>query len=232
MGFTLLDFILLGIMAVSGLLALMRGFTREALSLIAWIAAGAAGYFASQQPQFYTALQGFLDKPLFAQVAVGLSTFIVLLIVLSIVSVRISDTVIDSAASAVDRTIGFVYGLARGLILVSLAYMLYAGFILQPERHEEWIKGAQSVGLIKSTGELICGLAPANMAEALCNSFVSANSGAANSGTDVIEATPAPEQPVGSGDQQGLNNLSNSAATPENVQEPAQQEPAQNGAQQ
>ena len=46
MSLHLLDFILLGIMLISGLLALMRGFTREVLSLVAWGAAAVAAYFA------------------------------------------------------------------------------------------------------------------------------------------------------------------------------------------
>lgn len=49
MSLTLFDFILLGIMAISGLLALMRGFTREMLSLVAWALAAVAAYFALKQ---------------------------------------------------------------------------------------------------------------------------------------------------------------------------------------
>ena len=49
MSFQLLDFILFGIMAVSGLLALARGLTREVLSLVAWGLAAGAAFFASKQ---------------------------------------------------------------------------------------------------------------------------------------------------------------------------------------
>ena len=49
MPFQVLDLILLGIMLISGLLALMRGFTREVLSLISWGLAAVAAYFAFQQ---------------------------------------------------------------------------------------------------------------------------------------------------------------------------------------
>ena len=50
MPLTLLDFILLGIMLISGVLALARGFTREVLSLVAWGAAAIAAYVAIKQP--------------------------------------------------------------------------------------------------------------------------------------------------------------------------------------
>ena len=46
MPLTILDFILIAIMLISGLLALMRGFTREVLSLLAWGVAAVAAYFA------------------------------------------------------------------------------------------------------------------------------------------------------------------------------------------
>ena len=74
MPLTLLDFILLAIMLVSGLLALMRGFTREVLSLVAWGAAAVAAYFAIKQPgliEWAKANVPYLEKDILAQIAVG-----------------------------------------------------------------------------------------------------------------------------------------------------------------
>jgi membrane protein required for colicin V production len=217
MGLTLLDFILLGIMALSGLLALMRGFTREALSLVAWGLAALAGYLASQQPQIVGLLLPFLDKPFVAQVAAGLGTAVVVLIIVSIMSVRISDTVIDSSASAIDRTLGFIYGLGRGLVLVAIAYLFY-GFFQPPERQEEWVRGAQSFSVVQGTGKTINNIIrsyfSADVADTLDRSLTS--SGTTEAAPDVV---PLPEQPVGNSDQQGLNNLSNDAATPETGQD-------------
>jgi membrane protein required for colicin V production len=209
MALTLLDFILLGIMAVSGILALMRGFTREALSLVAWGLAALAAYFASQRPELTAFVLPYLDKPLFAQVAVGLGVFILVLIIASIISVRISDLVIDSAAGAIDRTLGFVYGLGRGLVLVSIAYLFY-GWLQPLERQEDWVKSAQSFSIVQSTSNFLRGLMPPDIAETLANS--AAPTAPLDGGT---ETTPAPEQPIGNNDQQGLNNLSNDATAPE-----------------
>ena len=72
MPLTLLDFILIGIMLLSGLLALMRGFTREVLSLVAWGAAAVAAYFAIKQPVLVDFAQTnvpYLDKEILAQIA-------------------------------------------------------------------------------------------------------------------------------------------------------------------
>src|SRR6478672_6231086 len=98
MPLTLLDFILLGIMLVSGLLALMRGFTREVLSLVAWGAAAVAAYVAIKQPglvAFAKTHVPYLEKDMLAQVAVGAVAFLLVLIVVSIISVKISDYVVD-----------------------------------------------------------------------------------------------------------------------------------------
>ena len=79
MPFTFLDFILLGIMLISGLLALARGFTREVLSLVAWGAAAVAAYFAIKQPDFVEFAKTnipYLDKEILAQIAVGATAFL------------------------------------------------------------------------------------------------------------------------------------------------------------
>lgn len=144
----ILDFILIGIMLVSGILALARGFTREVLSLLAWGAAAIAAYFAIQEKQLLDLVTPYVDKPILAQIAVGAVAFIVVLIIVSIISVKISDRVVDSAVGAFDRTLGFIYGLARGLVLVAIAYLFY-GWLQPPENQEDWIRNAQSLPVIQ-----------------------------------------------------------------------------------
>jgi membrane protein required for colicin V production len=145
----ILDFILIGIMLVSGVLALSRGFTREVLSLLAWGAAAIAAYFAIQQKQLLDLVTPYVDKPVLAQIAVGAVAFIIVLIVVSIISVKISDRVVDSAVGAFDRTLGLIYGLARGLVLVAIAYLFY-GWLQPPENQEDWIRNAKSLPMIQS----------------------------------------------------------------------------------
>ena len=67
--FQILDFILFGIMLVSGLLALARGFTRELLSLAAWGAAAGAAWFATKQKPIMDLVAPHVDpsKPQIAQ---------------------------------------------------------------------------------------------------------------------------------------------------------------------
>ncbi|MBI2719019.1 MAG: CvpA family protein [Rhizobiales bacterium] len=169
MGFQLLDLILLGIMLISGLLALARGFTREALSLVAWGLAALAAYFAIKQPKLLDLAMTkvpFITTPILAQIAVGAAAFLVVLVVVSVVSVKISDMVVDSSAGGFDRTLGFFYGLARGFVLVAIAYLFY-GWLLPFDRQEVWVKEARSLPYIKYVGDKLLAFMPAEIADTL-----------------------------------------------------------------
>src|SRR5215212_4537075 len=142
MPFQLLDLILIGIMVISGLLALMRGFTREVLSLAAWGIAGVAALGAVLSPDLNQLAGQYLQPEIVAKIALGGGVFLIVLIVMSLISVRIADWVLDSAAGAFDRTLGFAYGLARGLLLVAIAYLFYI-WLVPKEKHEDWIRNAR-----------------------------------------------------------------------------------------
>ena len=174
MPFQLLDLILFGIMLVSGLLALMRGFTREVLSLVAWGAAAFAAYFAIKQQALLDLAMPYVDKPILAQIAVGAIAFIITLIIVSLISVKISDSVVDSAAGAFDRTLGFLYGLARGFVLVAIAYLFY-GWLLPFDKQEDWVRNASSLPAIKAVGETLLGFMPPDIAETLSNTALMKN---------------------------------------------------------
>jgi membrane protein required for colicin V production len=200
MPFQLLDFILLGIMVVSGVLALARGFTREVLSLVAWGAAAAAAFFAIQQKPLLDLVTPYSSNPTIVKAVIGIAAFIVTLIIVSIISVKISDRVVDSAAGAFDRTLGFIYGLARGLVLVSVAYLFY-GWVQPPENQEDWIRNAQSLPVVKGLGEFLVGMMPPDIGEMLAkttlgNPEAPSADGKANADTGYTN-----------GQTQGLDNL-------------------------
>jgi len=205
MPLTLLDFILIGIMLISGLLALMRGFTREVLSLVAWGVAAVAAYFAIKQPQAIEfAMQNvpYLDKEILAQIGVGAAAFIVVLIIVSVFSVKISDYVVDSAAGAFDRTLGFLFGLARGFVFVAIAYLFY-GWLLPFDKQEPWVRTAMSLPLIKATGDALRGMMPPEIAETLSNTALLKNP---EQPADAGQQDPA-EPGYRSNENQGLENL-------------------------
>jgi membrane protein required for colicin V production len=157
MPITLLDIILISVMLVSALLAMIRGFMREILSIAAWVvAAGATLYAYSKLLPF--AKSYFNNDVVAAAVVIG-GTFLLTLIVVSVITVRFSDMVLDSRVGALDRTLGFLFGLARGLIIVVVAFLFFVWLV--PERTQpSWVANAKSKVVLQSTGDWLMSMLP------------------------------------------------------------------------
>jgi membrane protein required for colicin V production len=160
MPITLLDIILLVVMLVSALLAMVRGFMREVLSITAWVlAAGATLYSYSK---LLPLAKQYFNNDVVAAVAVVGGVFLVTLLVVSVITVRISDMVLDSRVGALDRTLGFLFGLARGLLIVVVAFVFFNWLV--PERSQpDWIKNAKSLTVLKKTGDSLTAVLPDNL---------------------------------------------------------------------
>lgn len=208
MPFQVLDIILLGIMLISGLLALMRGFTREVLSLVSWGLAAVAAWFAFQKKPGFDLVMPYVNNDKIAQAIIAAVAFLVVLIVVSVISVKISDTVVESSVGAFDRTLGFLYGIARGLVLVSIAYMFYS-WANPPEKHEDWIRNAQTLPLIQTVSNLLISLMPPDIADTLSKTALPTNPEApvTPNGTDQGST-------LNNGQQQGLDNLIDGTTNP------------------
>jgi membrane protein required for colicin V production len=144
-------------MLISGLLAMIRGFMREILSIGAWgVAAFVTLYsIAKVLPK----AQGYFSSNTVATgVTIG-SIFLLTLLIVSIITVRISDMILDSRVGALDRTLGFLFGLARGLLIVVVAYLFFDWLV--PDRSQPtWVSGAKSKVVLKSTGDWLKGMLP------------------------------------------------------------------------
>ncbi len=149
MPFTLLDGILVFVMLISAVLAMIRGFTREVFSIGSWVAAAAVTYFFWDDLLPYT--QRYVEDK---NVSLGITIagiFFITLLVVSLVTMRISDFVLDSRAGPLDRTLGFLFGAARGLILVVIA-VLFLNFFIAPDRQPMWIAKAKSKPWLDTLG--------------------------------------------------------------------------------
>ena len=139
------DLAVLGVLALSGLLAFMRGLAREVLGLGAWVAAAILaspyGVFPYVQPWVR---KQFSDPATADLVAFGL-VFVAALVALWLVAGALSSAVRGSALGGLDRTLGLVFGLARGAALVSVAYVLL-GIALPAE---QWPAPVRDAGLLR-----------------------------------------------------------------------------------
>jgi membrane protein required for colicin V production len=154
-GFSYLDVALLAILVLSGIVAMYRGLTREVLSILSWVAAaGACVFFVLKYKEEARGIADQFHAPvLVAQVAIGGIIFLIVLIIVHLITARISDTVLDSRVGAIDRILGLLFGLARGFVLVVIPFMFYESFVDKPEQQYPWVRDAMSRPWIKSTGD-------------------------------------------------------------------------------
>jgi membrane protein required for colicin V production len=159
MPITLLDIVLIVVMLISGLLAMVRGFMREVLSIVAWVLAAVATLYAYSK--LLPLAKQYINNDIVAAIAVVGGVFLLTLLIVSIVTVRISDMVLDSRVGALDRTLGFLFGLARGLVIVVVAYMFFDWLV--PDRSKpDWVLHAKSKVVLSSTGDWLKDQLPAD----------------------------------------------------------------------
>lgn len=144
---------------VSGLLAYVRGFVHETLSVAGWIGAIAATIYGFPYVRPYA--RDLIPHQVAADLVAGVAIFVVTLGVLSLITHAISRRVQGSALNVLDRSLGFVFGLARGAVLVALAYVAVEWMLPKPEQ-PPWLRAARSMPLIESGAALLKSLVPDN----------------------------------------------------------------------
>ena len=157
MPITLLDVILIGVMLISAVLAMIRGFMREILSIAAWVLAALATLYSYAKLLPYA--KTYVNNDIVATAAVVAGTFLLTLLVVSVVTVRFSDMVLDSRVGALDRTLGFLFGLARGLIIVVVAFLFFA-WLVPSKTQPAWVANAKSKVVLQSTGDWLMSMLP------------------------------------------------------------------------
>lgn len=153
------DVIVIGVIGISAVIAFLRGFVREMLTIGSWIGAALVTLYAFPvlQPKF----EQWIASKLAADIAGGIGLFLASLILFSILSHMVAKFVRGSALTAVDRSLGLLFGLVRGAILVSLAYMLI--FALDPSI----LRGARTTPMMARGAEILRNMAPKELANDL-----------------------------------------------------------------
>jgi len=155
-----LDIGVVAVVLLSALFAFARGFVREALSIIAWV--GAAAFTIYEFNAAFALIDPMVHNPLLSQLIAGFGLFIVSLIVLTILTGMAARFVRGSAMSPIDRTLGFIFGLARGAFLVCLAYLLL-DVSVQPGDRPVWIREARSAPYLRDGAEMLRSVLPESL---------------------------------------------------------------------
>ncbi len=152
-----LDLALLGIVLVSALLSMVRGFTREVLAIASWAAAAVAAYYL--YPAVLPYLTPYIQKDTVALIAAVAVVFFATLIVVSIITVKLSDVILDSKVGALDRSLGFLFGAARGFLLGVVAFLFF-NWLVPAKSQPEWVANAKTRPLLQVTGEDLLAMLP------------------------------------------------------------------------
>lgn len=158
---TVVDVVVVVVLFVSGLLAFARGFVHEVLAVVGWIGAAFAAVYGYPFAMPYA--KQLVGDDRVAAAASGIIIFLVALVLLSLLTRAIAQQVRDSDLGVLDRSLGFVFGLARGAVLVCLLF-IGVQFLLRPQQQPTWLRAARTMPLIESGASVLKSLFEASPA--------------------------------------------------------------------
>ncbi|HVW91204.1 MAG TPA: CvpA family protein [Devosia sp.] len=189
------------LLLISAILATARGLTREVLSLVTWLGSAAlAAYMYFKHPEIARA---YIKDPLVADIATVAVTFIVALVILHLITMRIADFVVDSRIGALDRTLGFIFGILRGVVIAVVVVIFGLWLYSDPTKLPDWASESKSLPLLRNLGDELIAALPPNLEEQVNNLLKrGANGAPAETGGDETgdntdaspnDTTPGPE---------------------------------------
>jgi membrane protein required for colicin V production len=159
----ILDVAILGIVGLSALVGLFRGFVREVLSIAAWFGAGWVA-ITFYQP-VHAVVAEYIENPTFSGLAAGGSLFLVTLVLLMLIADLLSRGVRKaSILGPADRTLGLLFGVLRGAILVALGFIAILHLVEPEEENPEWVENSRLLPHVRVAASLIEKLVPWDIA--------------------------------------------------------------------
>lgn len=149
---TTVDFVVLGILFISGVIAWHRGFLKETLSVSAWLMAALVAVFVWPITKPFG--RSLIQPSFVADILALIGVFFIVLIPVSFMSFRVSEMVKGSRVGPLDKSLGFVFGLGRGLLVVGLAYVIFSS-LASADNHPKWLKEARLLPVVKGTADIL-----------------------------------------------------------------------------
>ncbi len=203
-GFTTIDLIVAAIIVISAILAYARGFVRESLAILGWIAAAVLAFIFAEsiRPmiQNLPVLSKFLgDSCELALIAAFAVVLAGALVVFSIITPLFSSVVQRSALGGVDQAMGFLFGVARGILIVAIAFLVYDR--VQGERQIDMVDNSRSAAIFDSISAQLNQSMPQDVPtwlQARFDQFTAACTAesAVSTGTETPAAPAAPTAPA------------------------------------
>ncbi|MDH5722270.1 MAG: CvpA family protein [Alphaproteobacteria bacterium] len=171
----IVDVLVISVILISAIISFLRGFIREILTIFGIGGGIIAAYIGG--PMFIPTVQGWLgvdpkaEEPqklmdmvpmtMIADIMAYGGLFIVFVIILSIISHFIAEGAKNIGLGALDRTLGVVFGIARGVVLLGLLYLPVYYLVDEKQKEEwKWFKDSKSFIYLETTAEVIAGFIP------------------------------------------------------------------------
>lgn len=143
---SVVDLTIIIILLISAALAFFRGAVREVLAVIGWAGASAAAFYGFDYVKPY--IEPYIGIPLVVDALTAIGIFVAAMVVISLINGVISTRIKASMLGSLDRSLGFLFGLARGALVVSLAYLVMVVFV-PPAEQPASIQQARALPLVE-----------------------------------------------------------------------------------
>jgi len=152
-----IDLAIIGIIVLSALISLIRGFVKESISLVTWVVAGllALRYYGPMADL----LEPFINSATLRQWVGGGILFLATLVVGAIVNFIVSQLVSKTGLSGTDKALGVVFGGARGVLIVTMVVLLAS---LTPMPEASWWQDSVMIEFFQQLAQWLKGVIPAD----------------------------------------------------------------------
>ena len=153
----ILDLIALLIIISSGIVSSFKGFVKEGLSILAWVGAIFSSIYTS--PLFFEISQLLIENKTLSEFATYITTFIIVLVTLSITIRSLTVYVKSSSLNNLDKSLGFLFGILKGVMILSVVLIIFDWFSTQNER-PYLVNKAKLLPIIDTTSKVLIGTLP------------------------------------------------------------------------
>jgi membrane protein required for colicin V production len=170
----ILDLVVLTILVISSVVAFLRGFVREVLTIlglggaaltaltVAPMLAGGLEAWLSEGKAEGDRLWGFAPYDIAAAVFSYAGVFVITLIIMSLISHWIAKSVHAIGLGPVDRTLGVVFGIVRALVLIGLLYMPFH-LLMEEKDKQDWFGDSATIVYVEELSDITTALMPESL---------------------------------------------------------------------
>lgn len=149
---TTLDYIYVGVLVASTIWATIRGGIFETVATLSWVIAAFAARFIS--PLLDKLLQGWFDLSASTVGTLVASYFIVFFVILMLVGFfnqRLREKIQNSIMNVTDRTLGIIFGIIRGIVIMGIVYWCALWYYSDAPRLAPWVENARTRPIMQLT---------------------------------------------------------------------------------